>query len=158
MTGKLGFLGVFIICVLYTSNFAIADEKKAAEPKPSADQAKAAFAAKFADYKAAIRDIEKLQAEFQTADSATREKLNETMAAQITHAQSLVNAMVEAGEAAYRAAPNSDPEVTNLLFTVAKYYTIGRQIGPGVPARRNPDDIYYPIDGGDQYEPALPII
>jgi hypothetical protein len=63
--------------------------------------------------------------------------------------------MVEAGEAAYRAASNTDPEVTNLLFTVAKYYTIGRQIGPGVPSRRNPDDVYYPIDGGEQYERAL---
>jgi cyclophilin family peptidyl-prolyl cis-trans isomerase len=158
MTGKLGFLGVFIICFLYTSNFAIADEKKAAEPKLSADQAKVAFAAKFADYKSAIRDIEKLQAEFQTAEPATREKLNEKMAAQVTHAQSLVNAMVEAGEAAYRAAPNKDQELTNFLFTVAKYYTIGRQIGPGAPSRRSPDDVYYPIDGGDQYERAMPIV
>src|SRR3954463_15064347 len=139
-------------------SFAIAEEKKAADPKISADQAKAAFAAKFADYKAAITDIEKLQAEFQSADAAKREKLNATMAAQVTHAQSLVNAMLDAGEAAYRAAPNTDPEVTNLLFTVAKYYTIGRQIGPGVPGQRNPDDIYYPIDGGDQYERALPIM
>jgi cyclophilin family peptidyl-prolyl cis-trans isomerase len=158
MTGKLGFLGVFIICFLYSSIFAIADEKKAAEPKASTDQAKAAFAAKFADYKAAIRDIEKLQAEFQTADPANREKLNEKLAAQVTHAQSLVNAMVEAGEAAYRASPNADPELTNFLFAVAKYDTIGRQIGPGAPSRRSPDDIYYPIDGGDQYERAMPII
>ncbi len=131
------------------------------KPSPStsaADQAKAAFDAKFAAYKAAIGDIEKLQADFQTADAATREKLNATMAAQVAHAQSLVNAMVEAGEAAYRAAPNSDPNVTNLLEAVAKYDTIGRQVGPGQPSHTNPDDIYYPIDGGDQYERALPII
>jgi cyclophilin family peptidyl-prolyl cis-trans isomerase len=134
------------------------EEKKAGEPKASAGQAKAAFSAKFTEYKQAIRDIEKLQAEFQTADAAKREKLNADLSAQVSHAQSLVNAMVEAAEAAYRAAPNSDPDVTNLLSTVAKYYTIGRQIGPGVPSRRNPDDVYYPIDGGDQYERALPII
>jgi cyclophilin family peptidyl-prolyl cis-trans isomerase len=158
MTGKLGLLGALLLSFVCLRTLAIAEEKKAADPKTSAEQAKAAFAAKFADYKAAIRDVEKLQAEFQSADAAQREKLNATMAAQITHAQSLVNAMVEAGEAAYRAAPNTDPEVTNLLFTVARYYTIGRQIGPGVPSRRNPDDVYYPIDGGDQYERALPII
>src|SRR6476660_8357266 len=149
---------VFAICLVCTFSFAVGEEKKAAEPKVSAEQAKAAFAAKFTDYKAALRDVEKLQAEFQTADPATREKLNASMAAQITHAQSLVNAMLEAGEAAYRAAPNTDPEVTNLLFTVAKYYTIGRQIGPGFPSRRNPEDIYYPLDGGGQNERALPII
>jgi cyclophilin family peptidyl-prolyl cis-trans isomerase len=158
MTDKLGFLGIFLICFVCAFGFAAAEEKKAAEPKISADQAKAAFTAKFSDYKAAIADIEKLQAEFQTADAAKREKLNATMAAQVTHAQSLVNAMLEAGEAAYRAAPNTDPEVTNLLFTVAKYHTIGRQIGPGAPSPRNPDDNYYPIDGGGQYERALPII
>jgi cyclophilin family peptidyl-prolyl cis-trans isomerase len=151
-------LSVFVICLVSASNSAIAEEKKAPDPKVLADQAKAAFAAKFADYKAAIRDIEKLQADFQAADPATREKLNEKMAAQVTHAQSLVNAMVEAGEAAYRAAPNTDQELTNFLFTVAKYYTIGRQIGPGSPSRRSPDDVYYPIDGGDQYERAMPII
>jgi len=164
MTGKFRLLSVSVIaiCVACTFGFAVGEEKKeekkAEAPKVSAEQAKTVFAAKFADYKAAIADVEKLQAEFQTADAAKREKLNATMAAQITHAQSLVNAMVEAGEAAYRAAPNTDPEVTNLLFTVAKYYTIGRQIGPGEPSRRNPDDAFYPIDGGGQYERALPIV
>ncbi len=35
-----------------------------------------------------------------------------------------------------------------------------RLAGKLAPAnrRRNPDDVYYPIDGGDQYERALPII
>src|ERR1700704_631469 len=158
MTGKRGLLGALLFSFVFVCSLASAEEKKPADPKISAEQSKAAFTAKFTEYKAAIRDVEKLQAEFQSADAAQREKLNATMAAQITHAQSLVNAMVEAGEAAYRAAPNTDPEVTNLLFTVAKYYTIGRQIGPGVPSRRNPEDVYYPIDGGEQYERALPII
>ncbi len=131
---------------------------KDSTPAASVAQTKAAFEAKFNDYKAAIRDIEKLQAEFQTADPATREKLNVRLTAQVTQAQSLVNAMFEAGEAAYRAAPNTDPQVTNLLVAVVKHYTIGRQIGPGIASHRNPDDLYYPIDGGDQYERALPIV
>src|SRR5215213_11538198 len=133
MIGKFRLLitSVTVLCMASAWSFAMGEEKKAPETKVSGDQAKAAFAAKFNDYKNAIADIEKLQAEFQTADAAKREKLNATMAAQVTHAQSLINAMLEAGEAAYRAAPNQDPEVTNLLFTVAKYYTVGRQIGPG---------------------------
>jgi cyclophilin family peptidyl-prolyl cis-trans isomerase len=160
MTGRfrplcVSMIAAFAVCAL---SFAIGEEKKAPDPKVSVDQAKAAFAAKFNDYRAVIRDVEKLQVEFQTADAATRQKLNTTMAAQITHAQSLVNAMVEAGEEVYRAAPNKDPEVNNLLFSVAKYYTIGRQTGPGAASSQNPDDLFYPIDGGGQYERALPII
>src|SRR6478735_7841622 len=113
MTGKFRLLSVSVVAAFAACalNFAIGEEKKAPDPKVSVDQAKAAFAAKFNDYKTAIRDVEKLQVEFQNADAATRQKLNTTMAAQITHAQSLVNAMVEAGEEVYRAAPNKDPEV-----------------------------------------------
>lgn len=125
---------------------------------PEAQQAKATFQAKFAAYKAAIREIEKLQAAYQTADATTRKKLNEDVAGQVAHTQSLVNAMVDAAEAAYRAAPNTDPQVTDVLVAVARHYTIGRQVGPGQPSQGNPDDIYYPIDSGDQYERALPII
>ena len=121
-------------------------------------QAKAAFQAKFAEYKSAIRDIEKLQAEFQTADSEHRRKLNQEVTGHIAQAQSIMNAMIEAAEAAFKAAPNTDKEVTDILTAVAKHYTIGRQIGAPVPAQGNPQDVYYPIDGGDQFEKALPII
>ncbi len=124
----------------------------------AAAQAKAAFEEKFNAYKAAIREIEKLNVEFQSADEATRKKLNEQLTGQVAHAQSLVNAMVDAAMAAYKFAPNADPKITDLLIAVAKYNTIGRQTGPGEPAPDNPSDVYFPIDGGDQYERALPII
>lgn len=133
---------------------ALVTDAKSAE---TVAQTKAAFQARFDEYKAALREIEKLQAEFQSADAATREKLNGKLSAQVAHAQSLVNAMVDAGVAAYRAAPNADPQITNMLSAIAKHYTIGRQVGPGQPSQRNPDDVYCPIDGGDQYERALPI-
>jgi len=124
----------------------------------AAAQAKAAFNAKFNEYKTAIRDIEKLQSDFQTADAATQQKINAQLTAQVAHAQSIVNAMVEAASEAYRFAPNGDPQITELLVAVARYYTIGNQTGPGQPSPANPDDVYYPVDGGDQYEQALPII
>ena len=46
-----------------------------------------------------------MQADFQTADSETRKKLNEQITGHIAQTQAVVNAMVEAAEAAYRAAP-----------------------------------------------------
>lgn len=149
---------IISLCLFALSRAALADDKKSPPPANAATAAKATFDAKFNEVKAAYADIEKLTAQFQTADPETRKKLNATLTGQISHAQTLVNEMVEAGEAAYRAAPNADPAVTDVLLAVAKHYTIGRQIGPGEPSRRNPQDIYYPIEGGDQYERALPII
>jgi cyclophilin family peptidyl-prolyl cis-trans isomerase len=111
-------------------------------------QAQAAFEKAFDAYKAAIRDIEQLQTEFQTADAAKREQLNAKFTAQVAHAQTLINQMVEAGVEAYRAAPNSNQQITDLLLAVARYYVVGREL-PQSDGQ---------IDGGDQYERALPII
>jgi cyclophilin family peptidyl-prolyl cis-trans isomerase len=127
------------------------------DPKALA-AANAAFQEKFNEFKTALRDIEKLRAEYQAANEADRKKLNEKLAAAGAHTQSIVNAMVETAMEAYRLAPNADPQVTEVLVAVAKHYAIGRQSGPGESNRQNPDDPYYPIDGGDQYELALPII
>jgi cyclophilin family peptidyl-prolyl cis-trans isomerase len=66
--------------------------------------------------------------------------------------------MVEAAAAAYRFAPNADPEIADLLIAVARYDAIGRPIGPGQPATQNPNDVYHPVDGGDRFEQALPIL
>jgi cyclophilin family peptidyl-prolyl cis-trans isomerase/Sec-independent protein translocase protein TatA len=146
------------VLVLIVVPHLVFGEEKAAPAAGDAAQAKAAFQAKFDEYKAAVRDIEKLQVDYQSADEATRKKLNETLTGQVAHARTLVNEMVEAAKTAYQLAPNKDQQITDLLETVAKYDTIGRQIGPGQPSQRNPEDVYYPIDGGDQYERALPII
>jgi hypothetical protein len=136
------------------------DEKALINDVAEADEAaaKAVFEDKFDAYKSALREIEKLNAQYQASDEATRKKLNNTLSGQIAHAQSLVNEMVEAAVAAYVTAPNADPKIADLLVAVVKYNTIGRQVGPGVPSSDDPRDVYYPIDGGDQYERALPII
>jgi len=134
-----------------------AQEKPAATLSPEAAKAQADFQAKFEEYKAAAREVEKVQAEFQTADPPTRKKLNEKMTGQIAHMQTLINGMVEAAKTAYQAAPNANPQVASVLTAVAKHYAIGRQVGQGEPPGGH-GDTYYPIDGGDQYERALPII
>lgn len=123
-------------------------QQATAPPTNAAEQAKAAFDEKFDEYKAAIGDIEKLQVEFQSASGPEREKLNGQLAGQVAHAQSLVNAMVEAAMEAYRFAPNADPKITELLEAVAQYNVAGREM-PNASGQ---------IDGGDQYERALPII
>jgi cyclophilin family peptidyl-prolyl cis-trans isomerase len=128
-------------------------------PTNAAEQAKAAFDAKFNEYKSAVRDIEKLQTQFQAADAASRQKINTQLTGQIAHAKMLVNEMLEAAVEAYRFAPNSNEQVTELLIAVARYDVIGRQVGPGQPAKSgDPEDVYYLIDGGDRYERALPVL
>jgi cyclophilin family peptidyl-prolyl cis-trans isomerase len=159
-----------------TPNELTRGDKALVSDAPAADadaaaRANATFNEKFTEYKNALREIEKLNVEYQLtgkeppADDAAktkrdeqRRKINEQLTAQVAHAQSLVNAMVDAAMAAYRISPNADPKIAELLVAVAKYYTIGRQVGPGEPNPQQPEDVYFPIDGGDQYERALPII
>jgi cyclophilin family peptidyl-prolyl cis-trans isomerase len=126
----------------------LATDGDAAPATDAAGQAQAAFEQAFDAYKAAIRDIETLQSEFQTADAAKRQQLNTKMTGQVAHAQTLMNSLVEAAVEAYRAAPNSNEQITDLLRAVARYYVVGREL-PQSDGR---------IDGGDQYEPALRII
>lgn len=115
---------------------------------PAAAQAQAAFTKKLDEYKSAVRDIEQLRIKYQTADPAIRQKINAELTGQVAQAQSLINALVEAALAAYHAAPNNDPQITTLLNAVARYDTIGRPV----------EGAENQIDGGDQYERALPII
>jgi cyclophilin family peptidyl-prolyl cis-trans isomerase len=127
-----------------------AADSNAAEPPSAnaADQAKAAFDQKFRQYKAIIREIERLQAEFQTADAARRNDINAALTGQVAHGQAVINELVEAATQAYRFAPNADPQIAEFLKAVARYYVAGRD------ARNAPGQ----IDGGDQYEQALPIL
>ena len=73
--------------------------------------------------------------------------------------RSLVNEMVEAGMEAYRLAPNADPQITDLL-RIRRPLLLHRP--PGRQGRTRSvgqsGGCFYPIDGGDQYERALPII
>jgi cyclophilin family peptidyl-prolyl cis-trans isomerase len=115
---------------------------------PSPADAKAKFDQSFADYKTELRKIEGLRTNFQTSDKANREKINQQLSGEIAVAQKLVDAMVAAAMDAYRAAPNSDAQVTDLLVAVAKHDAVGDASS----------DSKAPINGGDQYEAALPII
>ncbi|HEY4233050.1 MAG TPA: peptidylprolyl isomerase [Lacipirellulaceae bacterium] len=118
---------------------------------PAAADAKTKFDQRFADYKTELRKIEGLRTSYQTSDAATREKINQQLSGEVAEAQKLVNVMVAAAMDAYRAAPNSDPQVTNLLLAVAKHDAVG----DSSDAKSGHDKV---IIGGDQYEAALPII
>jgi cyclophilin family peptidyl-prolyl cis-trans isomerase len=127
-------------------------------PAPTPAEAKAKFDQSFADYKAALRKIEELRTAFQTADAAARVKINEQLSGEIAAAQKRVDAMVAAAIVAYRAAPNSDPVVTNLLIAVAKHHAVGEGGADHDGANGGSHANAAPFNGGDQYEAALPII
>ena len=151
----------FVICLAITFSVTpIAAQEQAARPAVTtapataaqattdAAQTKAAFTRAFDEYKSAMRDIEQLRIKYQTADEATRKKINTELSGNVAHAHSLVNVMVEAALAAYRAAPNTDSQITDLLKAIARYNTVGRPVEGDQTA----------IDGGDQFEKALPIV
>jgi hypothetical protein len=150
---KTPWLTTFLLIRLLTVQASAQPVGDAANP---AATAKAAFDKAFTEYKDAVRQIEQLRIDYQTADAATREKINNDLSGHAAHAQTLLNVMVDAAIEAYRLAPNTDKQVSDLLVAVAKHHVVGQQIGPAEPPAAA--DQFIPIDGGDQYEKALPII
>ncbi len=105
--------------------------------------AKAAYLAALEAYKDQVRQIEKLSAAYQaTRDEAEQQAINEQLKPIVAEAKIKVNAMVDAALEAFKAAPMTDQEVTDLLLTVAEHQPVGRGEG----------------GGGDQYETVLPIL
>jgi cyclophilin family peptidyl-prolyl cis-trans isomerase len=114
----------------------------------SAEEAKSEFDRRFADYTTALRTIEQLRVDYQSADASRREQLNRQLVDELAAAQERLDAMVTAAMDYYRAAPNDDPQITALLVAVARHYAVGDTL-PGSDGT---------INGGDNYEQALPII
>lgn len=102
----------------------------------------AAFQAAVGDYQDNMRAIEKLWAEYQTADEGRQTVINEELKPLVASAKTKVNAMVDAAIESYKADPNGDQQVTDLLLEVAEF----RVVGKGEQG------------GGDQFESALPVI
>ena len=128
---------------------AVAARADDAAPTPAATaDAKAEFARQFQAYKDAFRQVERLRADYQTADASTRAKINAELTGRLAAMQKTVDAMVAAAADIYRAAPNADPAMTNLLLAVARYDAAGLKLSP--PAQG--------AAGGDRYEHAMPII
>ncbi|MEN0109966.1 MAG: peptidylprolyl isomerase, partial [Planctomycetota bacterium] len=102
----------------------------------------AAFAAAFERSKAEVRKIEALYSDFQTAPADRRSEINEAIQRVVADAKPTFDAMIDAALQAFRAAPNADPQVTDVLVSAVRFQVVGK--GPG--------------GGGDQYEAALPIL
>ncbi|QDT67342.1 putative peptidyl-prolyl cis-trans isomerase [Planctomycetes bacterium MalM25] len=117
--------------------------QEAAAPAAPATPEKAAYLAALEAYKDQVREIESLWAAYQaTGDKTEQETINEQLKPVVAEAKIKVNAMVDAALEAFKAAPMSDKEVTDLLLSVAEHQAVGRGEG----------------GGGDQYETAVPIL
>jgi cyclophilin family peptidyl-prolyl cis-trans isomerase len=136
-----------VVTLLLMVPSAGADEASPASADAAA-QAKAAFDQQFNAYRDALRQVERLRNDYQTADDAARAKINAELEQRLDVMQTLVDRMVAAAVDAYRLAPNAHAEITDLLVAVARYDVVGREV-------QHP---YNQIVGGDRYEQALPII
>lgn len=101
-----------------------------------------------ADYNAALkavqdqyREIEKLYSEYQNADEARQQAINEELKPIVAEARIKVDAMTQAALEVFKANPMADQAITDLLLAVVERQIVGDEKG-----------------GADQYEEALPII
>jgi len=107
------------------------------------------FNAAVEDYKQAIRALESLRAEYQDADEATRESINAKLQQVVADTKAKVDRMTAAALESYKAAPNANTEVAELLVAMAQHLSVGQK-----PARATGGDYL----GGDQPYEALAII
>lgn len=131
------------VCSLFVA-FAVGCMASISEAQePAASDTQIAFQQSFNDYRAAVGDIEALRTEFQTADTARRKAINQELGDAVQAAKQKVNNMIDKAIAAYKAAPETDEQVTDLLVSVAGDLIKG--VGPD-------------SQGGDQYEKAYEVI
>jgi len=134
-----GWLGVLALC-------GSATEARGEDPPVAA--ARAEFDHEFGQYKDAVRQIEQLQTDYQSADAATRDALNAQLRDQAAAAKRHLDAMVAAAMKLYPLRPEPDPQIGEFLTTVAKFYSVGEALPKPLEG----------VKGGDSYERALPII
>ena len=111
-------------------------------------EANAQFDQHFKQYGDTLREIEKLRTDYQTAGTSGRRTINFQLSEKLAVAKQQLDAMVAAGLDCYRLAPKDNPQLGQLLVSVAKYYVAGEA----------PPNKGAPTNGGDSYEKALPII
>lgn len=116
--------------------------------QPTAAEAKAQFDEHFKQYQDTLRAIEKLRTDYQTAGASGRKTINFQLNEKLTAAKHELDGMVAAGMECYRLAPKDNPQLGQLLVAVAKHYVAGEA------SPQRPDA----VNGGDNYERALPII
>ena len=113
-----------------------------AGPSPEALAAKAAFDPILQQWSDLITKINAIQAERKTAQGDAKVELDGQFAELGQQADELIDKIVEAGIAVYKADPKAYPEINATLLAIAQFHLTG---GPGG-------------DGGDQYEKSLAVV
>ena len=91
----------------------------------TAAEAKAQFDQHFKQYGETLREIEKLRTDYQTAGASGRKTINFQLSEKLAVAKQQLDAMIAAGLDCYRSAPKDNPQLGQLLVSVAKYYVAG---------------------------------
>ena len=113
-----------------------------AGPSPEALAAKEAFDVVYRQWNELVTQINAVEAQRGAAQGDARQPLDDQLAALRTQADDLIDKIVEAGLAVYKADGDAYPDINATLLAVAQFYVTGDSNG----------------DGGDQYEKALPLV
>lgn len=136
---------VLLLCL---SVVAIGQDSALPAAVQTAEGAAGRYAAKYSEFKKLARDIEQLRSDFQLANEAKREQIGGQLTKLVASAGAAMEAMVAEGVEAYRANPEGDPQLTELLVSVAQFQVVGQA--------RDSKGSYR--SGGDRYEKAIPIV
>ncbi|MGI9456609.1 MAG: peptidylprolyl isomerase, partial [Aeoliella sp.] len=151
-----------LLNVLLTLSFVtqVASAQPPAAPAAEETSPQAKFDQAVASYKEAIHQIETLRGDYQSADPAAREAINADLADLVATTKAKVDALTTAALEAYQAEPNANPEITQLLVSMAHHLAIGhRAVDPrtGRPSESD-KQMGGGFVGGDQPEESLELL
>lgn len=121
----------------------------AQQEAPPADPHQA-FQQAVEEYKQSFRDINSLQLEYHSADEARREAINQELREVGAVGRVRMEQLVDAAIAAYKADPDKNPQVAQLLKSVAFHRAVGAKPRDGATGGN--------YIGGDQPELALKVV
>jgi len=125
------------------ANQPAADEPQAPAPSADAAAARQAFEALRTQWQEITKNLKALQEQRRAAEGEARAALDQQAAQLYGQADELLDKIVDAGLAVYKADPKAHKDVNVTLLYIAQFYLSG-----GSPNG----------DGGDQYEKAIKLI
>ncbi|QDU58099.1 peptidylprolyl isomerase [Aeoliella mucimassa] len=124
-------------------------QDEAAPAAPDKQTAQAAYDKAEGEYQEVLKEIVALRSQFEDSDDARRKEINTELQPLIAKAREKVANWTMAALDLYKAAPNENEDVSNLLVGMSQHLVVGSPAPGGTGGN---------FVGGDQFEEALPII
>ena len=128
MSLRIILVGVGLLVTTTAASFAAPTDTPAKNAEPAA----ADFARLYKEWKTVLSQLANLKIQYRTADAQQQTEIQAKWGPLMDQATALKDKVMAAAQKAYAAAPNADPQVTDLLVTLLQQWLPTRRLRAGV--------------------------